>query len=209
MTRPRLASGGDGSGLTDEWSSRVLDPHHALLGDGGDESAVQTEDLAQSEASSTGRRGRLLLVEHPVVDPAGAVEPHRVVQAGRPQPGIGPHQPVPTSLSELTKLNWLDMDISTAGGAAMRRLEGALGHRFNSTHEINDYSTGLTMVAQGLGYCLVPHLALGSFPAPAGVVLHHLTGLGGRKVVLRHRATRLEPDAAASEVIRLLTAKGH
>jgi len=122
---------------------------------------------------------------------------------------VPPHQPVPTSLSELTKLNWLDMDISTAGGAAMRRLEGALGHRFNSTHEINDYSTGLTMVAQGLGYCLVPHLALGSFPAPAGVVLHHLTGLGGRKVVLRHRATRLEPDAAASEVIRLLTAKGH
>ena len=62
----------------------------------------------------------------------------------------------------------------------------------------------LAMVSQGLGYALLPELAVHSGFVPDGVVVSSLPGLGTRQLVVRHRVTRTEPTSAVRAVLEAL-----
>ena len=70
-------------------------PHHDLLRDAGEQHPVARVDPPGREAAPAARARRLLDVQHPVVDPTGAVPPHRVIEArdletrSRPRDAVG------------------------------------------------------------------------------------------------------------------------
>lgn len=63
------------------------------------------------------------------------------------------------------------------------------------------------MVSFGLGYALLPELAVVSGQVPEGVSVVRLPGLGTRQLVVRHRATRTDPSSATRAVLDLLLAQ--
>lgn len=106
--------------------------------------------------------------------------------------------PVPRTLNDTAHRPWLDLDISTAAGRAVRRVTAMLGVE-RAPHRAVDFDAALALVAAGLGTTVLPWLALHR-NLPEGVRAMRLAGLGSRRLVIRHRSTRGEPTAAASAV---------
>ena len=101
---------------------------------------------------------------------------------------VPPGQAAPSTLSDLVRATWIDLDPATAGAFALPRLSRVV----------------LAMVGQGLGYAILPELAVHSGVVPDGVVVSSLPGLGTRQLVVRHRVTRTEPTSAARAVLEAM-----
>lgn len=117
---------------------------------------------------------------------------------------VPPDQPQPGSLTDLARASWVDLDPGTAGAEALARLSRQLGTTLTTHHLANDYDVVLAMVAAGLGYALLPELAVVSSTLPDGVAIARLPGLGTRQIAVRHRSTRTDPSPAARAVLDLL-----
>lgn len=117
---------------------------------------------------------------------------------------VPPEHPRPATLSDLVRATWIDLDPGTAGSFALTRLSGQLGTPLTTAHVAYDYDVVLAMVSHGLGYALLPELAVYSGYIPDGVAVVRLPGLGARQLVARHRATRTEPTYATRAVIDAL-----
>src|SRR5437899_7943863 len=95
---------GSGSGLTQEFRAKwgqadffcatkcppgrelagsAPQPDEAFLGNRGDQGAIAREQRPAGEAARALSGGTVLRVENPVVQRMAAMEPHRVVEAGR------------------------------------------------------------------------------------------------------------------------------
>jgi DNA-binding transcriptional LysR family regulator len=85
---------------------------------------------------------------------------------------------------------------------ALERIVRGQGWQLDDVHECLEYPGVLALVSAGLGCALVPALAL---PDPVtDVRVAALPGLGLRRLVLRHRATREEPAPAVRTVVNAL-----
>ncbi|GIG38225.1 LysR family transcriptional regulator [Cellulomonas pakistanensis] len=105
----------------------------------------------------------------------------------------------PTQLSDLAGVTWLAAEPHTAAARAMGRVTAALGS-VTSRHLYYDFDVALALVAAGQGVALLPALALQG-ELPDGVTVATVPGLGSRRLVARHRATRREPGPAVVAVI--------
>lgn len=110
----------------------------------------------------------------------------------------------PTQLSDLTGVTWLDAERGTAAARAMSRIATALGP-ITTRHVYYDFDVALALVAAGQGIGMLPALALQG-ELPDGVTVATVPGLGSRRLVARHRATRREPGPAVVAVIDELLA---
>ncbi|MBW0253582.1 LysR family transcriptional regulator [Cellulomonas sp. PS-H5] len=110
----------------------------------------------------------------------------------------------PTQLSDLAGVTWLAAEPQTAAARAMGRVTAALGP-VTSRHLYYDFDVALALVAAGQGVALLPALALQG-ELPDGVTVATVPGLGSRRLVARHRATRREPGPAVVAVIDELLA---
>lgn len=117
---------------------------------------------------------------------------------------VPPEHPTPSTLADLVRATWIDLDPGTAGSFALTRLSGQLGTPLTTGHVAYDYDVVLAMVSHGLGYALLPELAVRSGYLPDGVTVTRLPGLGTRQLVVRHRATRTEPTQATRAVLEAL-----
>ncbi|BAW92643.1 LysR substrate binding domain protein [Actinomyces sp. Chiba101] len=117
---------------------------------------------------------------------------------------VPPGSAVPTSLADLAGATWIALDPSTAGAFALTRLSGQLGVALTTRHVGYDYDVVLAMAHAGLGYALLPELAVRSSDIPDDVHITRLPGLGARQLVVRHRATRTEPGPAVRAVLSAL-----
>lgn len=119
---------------------------------------------------------------------------------------VPPGQSAPTSLAELVRASWIDLEPDTAGAFALLRLSRQLGTPLTLRHVGYDYDVVLAMVAQGLGYALLPELVVRGGHVPDGVGVVRLPGLGTRQLVVRHRSSRSEPSPATRAVLTELLA---
>lgn len=110
----------------------------------------------------------------------------------------------PTQLSDLAGVTWLAAERNTAAARAMGRVTAALGTA-TVRHVYYDFDVALALVAAGQGVGLLPALALQG-ELPDGVTVATVPGLGSRRLVARHRATRREPGPAVVAVIEELLA---
>lgn len=110
----------------------------------------------------------------------------------------------PTQLSDLTGITWLAAEPNTAAARAMGRVTAALGP-VTARHVYYDFDVALALIAAGQGVGLLPALALQG-ELPEGVTVATVPGLGSRRLVARHRATRREPGPAVVAVIEELLA---
>ncbi|MBD3780560.1 MAG: LysR family transcriptional regulator [Micrococcales bacterium] len=110
----------------------------------------------------------------------------------------------PTQLSDLAGVTWLAAERNTAAARAMGRVTSALGAP-TVRHVYYDFDVALALVAAGQGVGLLPALALQG-ELPDGVTVATVPGLGSRRLVARHRATRREPGPAVVAVIEELLA---
>lgn len=117
---------------------------------------------------------------------------------------VPPDQPTPSTLADLVRATWIDLDHDTAGAFALTRLSRQIGTPLTLHHRAYDYDIVLAMVNQGLGYALLPELAVRSSSLPDGVSLARLPGLGTRQLAVRHRAVRGEPGPATRAVLDVL-----
>ena len=69
---------------------------------------------------------------------------------------VPPGQATPSTLADLVRATWIDLDPSTAGAFAMARLSRQLGTPLTTRHVVYDYDVVLAMVSQGLGYAILP-----------------------------------------------------
>lgn len=120
---------------------------------------------------------------------------------------VGPGTPAPSTLGDLVRASWLDIDPTSAGRAALDRLGRQLGTPLTTRHVIYDYDVALAMVEQGLGCALLPELAVHGGQVPNGVSVARLPGLGTRQIMVRHRSTRTEPDPSTRAVLEALLAE--
>ena len=84
----------------------------------------------------------------------------------------------------------------------MRRVTTGLGIE-TAPHRALDHWVSLLMVAAGLGTTVLPALALEG-QVPEGISIYSFPGLGARRIVARHRATRGEPSDATRAVINAM-----
>ena len=77
---------------------------------------------------------------------------------------VPPGQAAPSTLSDLVRATWIDLDPATAGAFALARLSRQLGTPLSTRHVVDDYDVVLAMVGQGLGYAILPELAVHSSP---------------------------------------------
>ena len=112
----------------------------------------------------------------------------------------------PTQLSDLAGVTWLAAERNTAAARAMGRVTATLGAT-TVRHVYYDFDVALALVAAGQGVGLLPALALQG-ELPDGVTVATVPGLGSRRLVARHRATRREPGPAVVAVIEELLAVG-
>lgn len=110
----------------------------------------------------------------------------------------------PTQLSDLVGVTWLDAEPGTAAARALSRVGAALGW-LNTRHVYYDFDVALALVAAGQGVGMLPALALQG-DLPEGVTVATVPGLGSRRLVARHRATRREPGPAVVAVVDELLA---
>ncbi|MBT0993638.1 LysR family transcriptional regulator [Cellulomonas sp. DKR-3] len=110
----------------------------------------------------------------------------------------------PTQLSDLAGVTWLESQPGTAAARALARV-GTLVGPLTTRHVYYDFDVALALVAAGQGVGLLPALALQG-DLPDGVTVATVPGLGSRRLVVRHRATRHEPRPAVAAVLdELLT----
>lgn len=110
-------------------------------------------------------------------------------------------QPLPERLDDLQDVVWLGPESGTAADRALRRLERTVGAAFTTRHAYYDFDTALALVAVGQGVAMLPALALEGGDIPDGVTVVRLAGLGSRRLVVRHRATRHEPGPAVRATV--------
>ncbi|WP_188524673.1 LysR family transcriptional regulator [Isoptericola cucumis] len=108
--------------------------------------------------------------------------------------------PTPERLDDLRELQWIGAEPGTAADRALRRLARTLGAAVTTRHSYFDFDTALSLVAANQGVAMLPALALES-DVPEGVEVVGLAGLGSRRIVVRHRATRHEPGPAVRAVV--------
>jgi DNA-binding transcriptional LysR family regulator len=109
--------------------------------------------------------------------------------------------PRPERLDDLKDLRWIGAVTGSASDRALRRLARTLGTTFDTRHAFFDFDTALSLVAANQGVAMLPALALERGDVPEGVEGVGLTGLGSRRIVARHRATRHEPGPAVRAVV--------
>ena len=117
---------------------------------------------------------------------------------------VPPDQPTPSTLADLVRATWIDLDPDTAGAFALTRLARQIGTPLTLHHRAYDYDVVLAMVNQGLGYALLPELAVRSSNVPDGVSIARLPGLGTRQLAVRHRSVRGEPGPATRAALDVL-----
>jgi DNA-binding transcriptional LysR family regulator len=110
----------------------------------------------------------------------------------------------PTQLSDLIGVTWLGAEPGTAAARATGRIAAALGP-ISTRHVYDDFDVALALVAAGQGVGMLPALALQG-ELPDGVTVATVPGLGSRRLVARHRATRREPSPAVVAVLDELLA---
>ena len=123
-------------------------------------------------------------------------EPWRVVLPGTVA--------TPTQLSDLAAATWLGAEPGTAAARALNRVAASIGP-LTVRHVYYDFDVALALVAAGQGVGMLPALALQG-ELPDGVTVATVPGLGSRRLVARHRATRREPGPAVVAVIDELLA---
>lgn len=112
--------------------------------------------------------------------------------------------PTPARLDDVRDAVWLGPQPDTAAARALRRLSQGLGGTLRTRHVYYDFDVALSLVAVGLGVAMLPALAVeggASDEVPDGVTVVGLPGLGSRRLVARHRATRHEPRPVVSAVL--------
>ena len=117
---------------------------------------------------------------------------------------VPPGQATPSTLADLVRATWIDLDPSTAGAFALARLSRQLGTPLTTRHVVYDYDVVLAMVSQGLGCALLPELSVYSGLLPDELSVVRLPGLGVRQLVVRHRSTRTDPGPATRAVLEAL-----
>ncbi|MCB7135718.1 LysR family transcriptional regulator [Cellulosimicrobium marinum] len=129
---------------------------------------------------------------------------HEVVLLEEPWRLVVPaSMPTPARLDDVRDAVWLGPQPDTAAARALRRLSQGLGG-LSTRHLYYDFDVALSLVAAGLGVAMLPALAVeggASDEVPDGVTVVGLPGLGSRRLVARHRATRHEPRPAVSAVL--------
>jgi len=160
-----------------------LEPADALrLLRSGDLDVVLLE--RDEDADSPAPRG---MREVPLLD-----EPWRVV--------VPAAFPTPARLDDVRDALWLGPEPTTAAARALRRLSRTLGTTLRTRHSYYDFDVALALVAAGQGVAMLPALAVEG-EMPDGVTVVPLPGLGSRRLVARHRATRHEPRPVVNAVI--------
>jgi len=109
----------------------------------------------------------------------------------------------PTQLADLRDAIWVGSEPGTAAARALGRVAATLGTRLRTRHQYYDFDVALALVAAGQGVAMLPALALQG-DVPAGVSIVTVPGLGSRRLVARHRATRREPGPAVAAVLDVL-----
>lgn len=112
--------------------------------------------------------------------------------------------PTPERLDDVRDAVWLAPQAGTAAARAMSRLALGFGQELRTRHRYYDFDVALSLVAAGLGVAMLPALAVeggASDEVPDGVTVVGLPGLGSRRLVARHRATRHEPRPVVSAVL--------
>ena len=160
-----------------------LEPADALrLLRSGDLDVVLLE--RDEDADSPAPRG---MREVPLLD-----EPWRVV--------VPAAFPTPARLDDVRDALWLGPEPTTAAARALRRLSRTLGTTLRTRHSYYDFDVALALVAAGQGVAMLPALAVEG-EMPDGVTVVPLPGLGSRRLVAQHRATRHEPRPVVNAVI--------
>ncbi|WP_166844339.1 LysR family transcriptional regulator [Isoptericola sp. BMS4] len=109
--------------------------------------------------------------------------------------------PRPERLDDLRDLPWIGAVSGTAADRALRRLGRSLGATITTRHAYFDFDTAMSLVAANQGVAMLPALAMERGDVPEGVESVSLAGLGSRRIVARHRATRHEPGPAVRAVV--------
>lgn len=112
----------------------------------------------------------------------------------------------PADPAQLAGLVWVAGPTGSATRSVLDRWARAAGSRPEIAHEALEFPAVLAMVAAELGVALVPRLAL---PAPGDPLARSLRpvalpGLGSRRILARHRASRGDPSPAARAVLEAL-----
>ncbi|GAB4086826.1 LysR family transcriptional regulator [Myceligenerans cantabricum] len=114
---------------------------------------------------------------------------------------VPPGMAAPERLDELPGLPWVGPLAGTAADRALRRLARTLGTEIATRHAYYDFDTALALVAADQGVAMLPGLALQEEDVPEGITVVRLTGLGSRRLVVRHRVGRHEPSPAVRAVV--------
>ncbi|WP_069388076.1 LysR family transcriptional regulator [Cellulosimicrobium cellulans] len=130
---------------------------------------------------------------------------HEVVLLEEPWRLVVPAtMPTPARLDDVRDAVWIAAQPHTAAARALSRLSHGLGGTLRTQHLYYDFDVALSLVAAGLGVAMLPALAVEGGAAdevPEGVTVVGLPGLGSRRLVARHRATRHEPRPVVSAVV--------
>ncbi|WP_159793207.1 LysR family transcriptional regulator [Puerhibacterium puerhi] len=108
--------------------------------------------------------------------------------------------PAPERVDDLADATFVAGEPGTASDRALQRLARTLGTTFTTRHSFYDFDTAIALVAAGQGVAMLPALALEA-DSVDGVQVVRLAGLGSRRLMLRHRATRHEPSPAVRAVV--------
>ncbi len=116
--------------------------------------------------------------------------------------------PTPTRLADVADATWLGAHPDTAAARALDRVARDLGAALRTRHLYNDFDVALALVAAERGVAILPALAVAQHGGglPDGVTVVPLPGLGSRRLVLRHRATRREPTPIVRAVVEAMVA---
>lgn len=109
-------------------------------------------------------------------------------------------RPAPERLEDVLDAVWVGAEPDTAADRALRRLSRAAGRPLETRHSYYDFDVALALVAAGQGVAMLPALALQG-GVPDGVTVTRPLGLGTRRLVARHRATRHEPGPVVRAVV--------
>lgn len=179
-----------------------------LLGPLAEEHPGVTVDVREHEPAESVRMLRagdldVVLLEHDGdVDAPAPRGAHDVPLLDEPWRLVVPASlPTPERLDDLRDMPWVGALGGTAADRALRRLGRTLGTTIEARHAYFDFDTALALVAAGQGIAMLPALAVESGEVPDGVEVVAMPGLGSRRVIVRHRATRHEPGPAVRAVV--------
>lgn len=179
-----------------------------MLGSLAEEHPGLTLDVREHEPAEAVRMLRAgdldaVLLERDVdVDAPAPRGQHDVPLLDEPWRLLVPHSlPTPERLDDLGDLPWIGALRGTASDRALRRLGRTLGTDLTMRHAFFDFDTALALVAAGQGVAMLPALAIERSTVPDGVDVVAMTGLGARRIVVRHRSTRHEPGPAVRAVV--------